>query len=218
MQGRPLTVTYRIAKDCNRDFPTSTSSAVCHQAAPATPCKVTRIGFASDQLFHRLSSALKQCSARAAQQAKMVAPRMSIKFLGTSSMPNSTRNYSSLLFKLDNHTVMVDCGEGTQRQFRSRYVGVDEKLANLKTILITHLHADHVLGLVPLLMSIMGPTGNAAPMESASPRVEIYGPPGLRALIRTTFPCATLNSAANTWCTNSSGPLPINFRKGNHMH
>lgn len=112
---------------------------------------------------------------------------MSIKFLGTSSMPNSTRNYSSLLFKMDNYTVMVDCGEGTQRQLRSRYVGVDERLANLKTILITHLHADHVLGLVPLLMSIMGPSGAAPPVENTTPRIEIYGPPGLRALIRTTL-------------------------------
>ena len=117
----------------------------------------------------------------------MVAPRMSIKFLGTSSMPNPTRNYSSLLFKLDKHTVMVDCGEGTQRQFRPRYVGADERLANLKTILITHLHADHVLGLVPLLMSMMGPSGASPPADSAAPRVEIYGPPGLRALIRTTL-------------------------------
>ncbi|KAJ1022804.1 hypothetical protein NDA18_005137 [Ustilago nuda] len=117
----------------------------------------------------------------------MVPPRMSIKFLGTSSMPNPSRNYSSLLFKLDNHTVMVDCGEGTQRQFRSRYVGADERLANLKTILITHLHADHVLGLVPLLMSMMGPSGASPPADSAAPRVEIYGPPGLRALIRTTL-------------------------------
>lgn len=117
----------------------------------------------------------------------MAAPRMSIKFLGTSSMPNSTRNYSSLLFKLDNHTVMVDCGEGTQRQFRSRYIGVDERLANLKTILVTHLHADHVLGLVPLLMSMMGPTGVSSAPESSAPRIEIYGPPGLRALIRTTL-------------------------------
>lgn len=82
---------------------------------------------------------------------------------------------------------MVDCGEGTQRQLRSRYVGVDERLANLKTILITHLHADHVLGLVPLLMSMMGPSGVSPAAESSTPRVEIYGPPGLRALIRTTL-------------------------------
>lgn len=129
-----------------------------------------------------------RCNAVAAsKQAVMVAPRMSIKFLGTSSMPNSTRNYSSLLFKLDSHTIMVDCGEGTQRQLRARYVGVDERLANLKTILITHLHADHVLGLVPLLMSMMGPSGVSAPAESTTPRVEIYGPPGLRSLIRTTL-------------------------------
>lgn len=82
---------------------------------------------------------------------------------------------------------MVDCGEGTQRQLRSRCVGVDERLANLRTILVTHLHADHVLGLVPLLMSMMGPTGVAPATEPTTPRVEIYGPPGLRALIRTTL-------------------------------
>ncbi|EPQ30055.1 uncharacterized protein PFL1_02172 [Pseudozyma flocculosa PF-1] len=116
----------------------------------------------------------------------MAPPRISLKFLGTSSMPNATRNYSSLLVKVDNHTVMVDCGESTQRQFQARYIGGDEKMANLKTILVTHLHADHVLGIVPLLMSMMGPSGTAASASDA-PRVEIFGPRGLRALIRTTL-------------------------------
>ena len=117
----------------------------------------------------------------------MAPPRMLIKFLGTSSMPNATRNYSSLLLKVDNFTVMVDCGESTQRQLQARYIAGDERLANLRMILVTHLHADHVLGIVPLLMSMMGPSGSAAADDSSTPRVEIFGPHGLRALIRTTL-------------------------------
>lgn len=95
---------------------------------------------------------------------------MSIQFLGTSSAPNASRNYSSLVVKTGSEAVMVDCGEGTQRQMASHGVGVGA----IHTILITHLHMDHVSGLCPLLMSM--PEGA---------RVDIYGPCGLRALIRT---------------------------------
>lgn len=57
---------------------------------------------------------------------------------------------------------MVDCGESTQRQFFNRYIGGEEKLSNLKTILITHLHQDHVMGLVSLLATISGPGGESS--------------------------------------------------------
>ncbi|PWY98197.1 hypothetical protein BCV70DRAFT_201987 [Testicularia cyperi] len=118
----------------------------------------------------------------------MTPPRMSLRFLGTSSMPNSTRNYSSLLFKVDQHTVMIDCGESTQRQLQSRYVGGDERLTNIRTILVTHLHADHVLGIVPMLMSMLGPgPTDPSASQSSQARIEIFGPKGLRALIRTTL-------------------------------
>ncbi|PWN47360.1 hypothetical protein IE53DRAFT_349337 [Violaceomyces palustris] len=116
----------------------------------------------------------------------MPTPKVSLKFLGTSSAPNLTRNFSSLLFKVDNYTLMVDCGESTQRQLISRHIGGDEKLSNLKTILITHLHGDHVLGLVPLLLNLMGPSSSPSAPDD-KPRVEIFGPCGLRALIRSTL-------------------------------
>ncbi|CAD6934766.1 unnamed protein product [Tilletia controversa] len=112
--------------------------------------------------------------------------RISLRFLGTSSAPNATRNYSSLLLNFDHRSVLVDCGEGTQRQLSSRQIGGDSKFGNLQSIFITHLHQDHVLGLVPLLTTLMGP-GMAASANDKKPSVQIYGPCGLRALIRTTL-------------------------------
>ncbi|KAL9934945.1 hypothetical protein V8E36_006021 [Tilletia maclaganii] len=112
--------------------------------------------------------------------------RITLRFLGTSSAPNTTRNYSSLLLNFDHRAVLVDCGEGTQRQLTSRQIGGDAKLGNLQSIFITHLHQDHVLGLVPLLTTLMGP-GMAASANDKKPSVEIYGPCGLRALLRTTL-------------------------------
>ncbi|KAK0530205.1 hypothetical protein OC834_003392 [Tilletia horrida] len=112
--------------------------------------------------------------------------RISLRFLGTSSAPNASRNYSSLLLNFDHRSVLIDCGEGTQRQLSSRQIGGDAKLGNVQSIFITHLHQDHVLGLVPLLTTLMGP-GMAASASDKKPSVEIYGPCGLRALIRTTL-------------------------------
>lgn len=111
---------------------------------------------------------------------------LSVKFLGTSSQPNVSRNYSSLLVRLDRRApIMVDCGEGTQRQIMNKHIGAGDKLSDIQCILITHLHADHVLGLAPLLTSLMGPSSGSADSQSEKARVEIYGPLGLRALLRT---------------------------------
>lgn len=81
-----------------------------------------------------------------------------LQFLGTASAPSATRNYSSLLVKLDAKTsVMVDCGEGTQQQF-IKIGGGETKLGSITTILVTHLHQDHVAGIAPLLNSLLGPS------------------------------------------------------------
>ena len=46
---------------------------------------------------------------------------------------------------------MVDCGEGAQLQFQRQRL----KFSRLRHIFLTHLHADHVMGL-PGLVATMG--------------------------------------------------------------
>jgi len=93
-----------------------------------------------------------------------------ITFLGTSSgVPTRSRNVSSVALKFSQRAELwlFDCGEGTQHQvLRS-----DLKISQLSRIFITHMHGDHIFGLMGLLASC-GLAGNVQ-------RVDIYGPPGL---------------------------------------
>lgn len=67
--------------------------------------------------------------------------------------------------------MLFDCGEGTQRQLLSSSVG----LVELDRIFISHLHADHYLGL-PGLLKTFSLRMREAPLT-------IFGPPGLRELV-----------------------------------
>ncbi len=88
-----------------------------------------------------------------------------ITFLGTSHVvPTKERNQPSFLISHGAENILVDCGEGTQRQFK--IAGLN--LFKLTKILITHWHGDHILGLPGVLQSLA--LGNY-------PRtLQIYGP------------------------------------------
>ncbi|XP_055920059.1 ribonuclease Z, mitochondrial [Eupeodes corollae] len=78
-----------------------------------------------------------------------------ITFLGTGScIPNKTRNVSAILLQpKDNSYVLLDCGEGTLGQI-IRFFGPlrwREVVKNIKSIYISHLHADHHIGLIGML-------------------------------------------------------------------
>ncbi|XP_058121593.1 ribonuclease Z, mitochondrial [Anopheles coustani] len=80
-------------------------------------------------------------------------PRMI--FLGTgSSIPNKTRNVSAILILTNAHSsILLDCGEGTVGQI-VRFFGntqAESVLRSIKAVYISHLHADHHLGLIGLL-------------------------------------------------------------------
>ncbi len=68
---------------------------------------------------------------------------------------------------------MIDCAEGTQRQLLRSDVG----LVELPEIFLTHLHADHYLGL-PGMLKTFALRGRDTPLT-------IYGPSGLRELMTT---------------------------------
>jgi ribonuclease Z len=95
---------------------------------------------------------------------------LDVVFLGTGgSIPSARRNTACVLVRRGGERIMFDCGEGTQRQMQ-RSTG----LVNVDAIFITHLHADHYLGLPGLLKSWE--------LQERDHPLEIYGPPGLISL------------------------------------
>jgi ribonuclease Z len=95
----------------------------------------------------------------------------SVFFAGTGgSLPSQRRGLPALLLRRGGDRILVDCGEGTQRQLL-RSIGLTE----LDEIFVTHLHSDHWLGL-PGLLKTFDLRGRDTPLH-------VHGPRGLRELI-----------------------------------
>jgi ribonuclease Z len=93
---------------------------------------------------------------------------LDVVFLGTSgSVPTARRAPTSLILRRGGERLLIDCGEGTQRQLLRCSVG----LVELREILLTHYHADHYLGL-PGMLKTFALRGRDLPLT-------VYGPPGL---------------------------------------
>ena len=96
---------------------------------------------------------------------------LDVVFLGTSaSAPTARRGTSSLLVRRGGDRLLFDCGEGTQRQLLRSTVG----LIDLEDVFLTHLHADHYLGLPGMLKTFS--------LRMREPALRVYGPSGLREL------------------------------------
>ncbi|XP_067209587.1 ribonuclease Z, mitochondrial isoform X3 [Linepithema humile] len=78
-----------------------------------------------------------------------------IVMLGTgSSVPSKVRNTSGILLRVDeDHSMVLDCSEGTFRQIMKIYgkSETDKILKTIKAVYVSHLHADHHIGLIGLL-------------------------------------------------------------------
>jgi len=79
-------------------------------------------------------------------------------------IPTEDRNHSSIFLSYKNEGILIDCGEGTQRQLRIKKI----KPSKITKLLITHWHGDHVLG-IPGLIQNLG-------AHNYSKTLEIYGP------------------------------------------
>ena len=96
---------------------------------------------------------------------------LSVLFLGTAgSVPTVQRAPASILVRRGGERVLIDCGEGTQRQLL-RSIG----LPDVEHVFLTHYHADHFLGL-PGMLKTFAMRGREVPLT-------IYGPPGLKGLM-----------------------------------
>ncbi|MGC8558278.1 MAG: ribonuclease Z, partial [Nitrososphaeria archaeon] len=93
-------------------------------------------------------------------------------FLGTSSaVPTVERNTASIVIDTTEGQLMFDCGEGTQRQML--YAKLNP--IKLKAIFITHMHFDHIMGLVGLMMTM--------DLLNRSQPLTVIGPAGLKAML-----------------------------------
>lgn len=77
--------------------------------------------------------------------------KLTVTFLGTSSAaPTKDRGLPAIAVKREGRVIVMDCGEGIQRQFTAHSIGLGRDMA----ILVTHLHGDHVTGLLGLLQTM----------------------------------------------------------------
>ena len=81
-----------------------------------------------------------------------------------SATPRVNAHPTAQYLEINSRHFLVDCGEGTQRQMRKYKVG----FSKIDHIFISHMHGDHVLGLVGLV-STLGILNREKPLH-------IYGP------------------------------------------
>lgn len=74
------------------------------------------------------------------------------------------RNTTSILINHKSENILIDCGEGTQRQLKIQKLSP----AKITKILITHWHGDHILGLPGLIQTLSH--------SEYTKTLEIYGP------------------------------------------
>ncbi len=98
--------------------------------------------------------------------------KFEVLFVGCgAAVPLPGRHQTAQIVRADNNNYLIDCGEGTQM----RLVEYGVKTGNLHQIFISHMHGDHVFGLMPLL--------NSLSLKNRQQPIQIFGPVGISAFI-----------------------------------
>ena len=96
-----------------------------------------------------------------------------VTFLGTgSSIPTDRRSHTAVVLRYRDEMILMDCGEGTQRQFRKAKISPNK----ITRVLLTHFHGDHSLGLPGLFQTMISGGYNKS--------LKFYGPRGSKKKIK----------------------------------
>lgn len=99
---------------------------------------------------------------------------MKLHILGCySATPRILTNPTAQVLDINNYLFLIDCGEGTQVQLRKHKI----KFFRIKHIFISHLHGDHVYGLVGVISTFK--------MLKREAPLTIYGPKGIKEFVTT---------------------------------
>lgn len=97
---------------------------------------------------------------------------MKLTILGChAATPRTLTNPTSQVLEVGKHFFLIDCAEATQVQLRKQKI----KFGRINQIFISHLHGDHVFGLIGLVSTFML-LGRKDPLH-------IYGPKGIKEFI-----------------------------------
>lgn len=88
-----------------------------------------------------------------------------------SATPRVNAHPTSQFLEIKNHNFLIDCGEGTQVQLRKYGI----KFSKIKHIFISHLHGDHIYGLIGLISTFK--------LLNRETELHIYAPKGLKEII-----------------------------------
>jgi len=93
--------------------------------------------------------------------------QIKVTFLGTSgSVPQKDKNFASVVLAYRGNTILFDCPEGTQRQLMKS----EHSLMKIKDVFISHMHADHFLGLFGWIATMT--------LNQRKEKLTIYSPKG----------------------------------------
>jgi ribonuclease Z len=98
-----------------------------------------------------------------------------VTFLGTAaSRPTVRRNVSAIAIQREGDHMLFDCGEGTQRQMMRYGTGF-----TIGSVFVTHMHADHFLGITGLLRTMA--------LQGREDGLSLYGPIGAKRVLNETI-------------------------------
>lgn len=107
---------------------------------------------------------------------------MNLTILGCyAATPRTFTNPTSQVLEINNRLFLIDCGEGTQVQLRKNKI----KFSAINQIFISHLHGDHVYGLIGLISTF-------TLLNRVTP-LTVFGPVGIKEMIKLQL------KLANSW-------------------